>query len=234
MNIVSLLTGLVLFFLTANTIAGEKQLRESLQVVFPGINITQVNQTPVNGIYEVMVGAEVMYVTGDGSFVFKGDLINIRERRNLSEDVRKQARSDLLQEISMDQYIEFPARNTENIIYIFTDVDCGYCRKLHMDVPKLNKNGVTVRYLAYPRAGLESPTAKTMVNIWCAKDRAVALTDAKRGIFIEDNDCNNPVASHYALGGELGVRGTPAIFLSDGLALPGYVPPDELLTILAR
>jgi thiol:disulfide interchange protein DsbC len=207
---------------------------KGLQQVFPDIDITRVNPTPIKNIYEVMIGADVVYMTGDGRFILKGDLIDMQERRNLSEDLRAQSRVDLLKNIPESEYIEFASKDSKDTIYVFTDVDCGYCRKLHRDVPELNKNAITVRYLAYPRAGVGSSTYKQMTNIWCAKDRQQALTDAKNGKQVKVKDCENPVERQYALGRKMGVRGTPAIFLESGRAVPGYMSPDELLGVLGR
>ena len=212
----------------------EERLMKGLQQVFPDIDITQVNTTPIKNIYEVMIGADVVYMTGDGRFIIKGDLIDMQERRNLSEDLRAQSRVDLLKKIPESEYIEFASKDSKDTIYVFTDIDCGYCRKLHRDVPELNENAITVRYLAYPRAGIGSSTCKQMTNIWCSEDRPQALTDAKNGKPVKARDCENPVESHYALGRKIGVRGTPAIFLESGRAVPGYMSPDELLGVLGR
>lgn len=240
MRLIKVLLKIALVSLVFNTVAAEQEeqvenrLIKSLQQIFPDIDITQVNSTPIENIYEVMIGADVFYMTGDGRFILKGDLIDMKERRNLSEDLRAQSRVDLLKNIPESDYIEFASKNSKDTIYVFTDVDCGYCRKLHRDVPELNENAITVRYLAYPRAGIGSSTFQQMANVWCAEDRPQALTDAKNGKPAKASNCKNPVEKEYLLGKQMGVRGTPAIFLESGRALPGYMPPDELLGVLGR
>lgn len=237
MRLTIVLLKIILFLSVFNVMAAEQveeRLMKGLQQVFPDIDITQVNTTPIKNIYEVMIGADVVYMTGDGRFIIKGDLIDMQERRNLSEDLRAQSRVDLLKKIPESEYIEFASKDSKDTIYVFTDIDCGYCRKLHRDVPELNENAITVRYLAYPRAGIGSSTYKQMTNIWCSEDRPQALTDAKNGKPVKARDCENPVESHYALGRKIGVRGTPAIFLESGRAVPGYMSPDELLGVLGR
>lgn len=237
MRLTIVLLKIILFLSVFNVMAAEQveeRLMKGLQQVFPDIDITQVNTTPIKNIYEVMIGADVVYMTGDGRFIIKGDLIDMQERRNLSEDLRAQSRVDLLKKIPESEYIEFASKDSKDTIYVFTDIDCGYCRKLHRDVPELNENAITVRYLAYPRAGIGSSTYKQMTNIWCSEDRPQALTDAKNGKAVKARDCKNPVESHYALGRKIGVRGTPAIFLESGRAVPGYMSPDELLGVLGR
>jgi len=237
MRVVTVLLYITLTLSAFNTVAAEQveaRLVKSLQQVFPDIDISRVNSTPIDNLYEVMIGSDVVYITGDGRYVLKGDLIDMQERRNLSEDLRSQSRADLLKKIPESEYIEFAPKNSKDIIYVFTDVDCSYCRKLHKDVPELNENEITVRYLAYPRSGVGSSTYQKMINVWCAEDRPQALTDAKNGRPAKASDCKNPVAHQHALGREMGVRGTPAIFLESGRAVPGYMPPDELLRVLGR
>ena len=173
-------------------------------------------------------------MTGDARFILKGDLIDMKERRNLSEDLRSKSRADLLKNIPESEYIEFASKDSKDTIYVFTDIDCAYCRKLHRDVPELNDNAITVRYLAYPRAGIGSSVHRRMGDIWCAEDRQQAMTDAKSGRSVKANNCKNPVENQHALGKKLGVRGTPAIFLESGRALAGYMSPDELLSVLGR
>ncbi len=237
MRVVTLLLNMTLVLSTFNVEAEEQveeRLIKSLQQVFPDVEITHVHSTPIENIYEVMIGPDVIYMTGDARFILKGDLIDMKERRNFSEELRSKFRADSLKNIPESEYIEFASKDSKDIIYVFTDVDCSYCRKLHRDVPELNDNAITIRYLAYPRAGIGSSVHRRMGDIWCAEDRQQALTDAKSGRSVEANNCKNPVENQHALGQELGVRGTPAIFLENGRALSGYMPPEELLRELGR
>lgn len=233
MKIFNLLLSLVAACVAFNATAGEQDIRRGMKMLFPDIEITRVNKTIVNDIYEVLIGTDVIYVTGDARFIFKGDLIDVQGRRNISKDVREETRADFLKKIPVNEYIEFPSANNKHTVYVFTDVDCGYCRQLHMDVPVLNEHLITVRYLAYPRGGTESYTYEKMVDIWCAEDRLQAMTDAKSGVPVKAADCKNPVANQYELGQKMGVRGTPAIFLEDGRDMPGYLPPGKLLEALS-
>jgi thiol:disulfide interchange protein DsbC len=127
----------------------------------------------------------------------------------------------------------FPAQgNRKAVITVFTDVDCSYCRKLHLEVPRMNQMGVEVRYLAYPRGGLDSPGYAKLVTAWCSTDRPAALTRMKRGEQIPAKTCDNPVARQYELGRLAGLTGTPAIVLEDGRMLAGYVSAEELGEVL--
>ena len=222
---------LILIFFATSAIANDalkKEFQKSLSRLSSDFEISDVKETPIKGIYQVTIGPDVIYMSRDGNYVLKGEILDIGNRRNLTEDFRAQTRINLLNTISDSEYIEFSSTKTKNYIYVFTDVDCGYCRKLHRDVPELNSMGIAVRYLAYPRAGVDSIIGEEMRNVWCAENRQKALTTSKNRQPIEAKICDAPIARHHALGRELGVTGTPAIFLENGRKLPGYIPPDEL------
>jgi len=207
----------------------ERNIKQSLANILPNVEITRISKTPIDNLYEVLVETNVIYITGDGRYVLKGDLLDMQKRLNLSEEQRSAARTELFNTLSADEIIEFAPNKTDHVIYVFTDIDCAYCRRLHRDVPVLNDNGVSIRYLAYPRAGIGSRAFNDMESVWCADDRKQALTNAKNGEQVIPKKCDNPVEAQYKLGKELGIRGTPAIFLEDGEEIPGYMPPDELL-----
>lgn len=204
----------------------------AVQDLFPEKEIIRVGESRISGLYEVIVGPEVYYVSADGEYLLHGDLFNLEQRRNLTKERRASLRTDILNNIPGSEYIEFGPDNPEHVIYVFTDVTCGYCRKLHNDVPELNKQGLAVRYLAFPRAGPGSSAYGQMVSVWCADDRKAALTAAKQGQRIESATCPNPVESQFNLGRGLGVRGTPAIYMEDGTEIPGYKPPQVLLSLV--
>ena len=208
--------------------ATNEKLADAISRFLPDVEINSIQPAPIDGLYQVIIGPEVIYMTKDGSYIVKGEILDINERRNLTEDVRADSRVKLLNEIKKDEYIEFAGKNARDAIYVFTDVDCGYCRKLHQDVEELNARGISVRYLAYPRAGVDSATGQEMSQVWCAEDRQTALTASKNRKSFEGKSCDDPVAEQYALGKKLGVRGTPSIYLENGRNLPGYMPPEEI------
>ncbi|MCG8379313.1 MAG: DsbC family protein [Proteobacteria bacterium] len=212
----------------------EEEMNNALLKLLPDVQINGISETPIDGLYQVIIGPDVIYMSRDGKYVIKGDLLDIDARRNMTEDVRSNARAELISKIPERDYIEFAPDKVTDTIYVFTDVDCGYCRKLHQDVPELNARGIGVRYLAYPRAGVDSMTGREMSSVWCAADRQEALTASKNREPIEQKKCNDPVAKQYELGKQLGVRGTPAIFLGNGRTLPGYMPPNEIVQQLRR
>lgn len=211
----------------------EDNIRKSLEVILnQEVEITRIRPSFIKGLYEVTMGPEIIYVSADGRYVLKGDLLDLREKRNLSEEQRAAMRQNLLDNQPDNEIITFAPAKTEHVIYVFTDVDCGYCRRLHRDVKELNDNGVAVRYLAYPRGGVGSHAHEVMQSVWCSDNQQKALTLAKSGGEIELKQCKNPIEKHYQLGRQFGIRGTPAIYLENGTEVPGYMPPVDLLKLV--
>ncbi|HXG29666.1 MAG TPA: DsbC family protein [Nevskiales bacterium] len=208
--------------------AGEKALRERLQKTFPGSPVTEVRKTPLKGIYEVSIGNEIGYVSEDGKYLLHGDLIELGTQHNLTEQRRQLGRKNRLARIGEQDMIIFSPKKPKHTVTVFTDIDCGYCRLLHKEIKGYQEQGIAVRYLFFPRAGLNSESSRKADAVWCAKDRRDALTRAKQGETLPAGQCKTPVASHYQAGIDVGVRGTPAIITEDGRMIPGYQPPAEL------
>ena len=211
-------------------------LVERLKVLRPDIPIERVSASPLPGIIQLeLSGGTVFYGTADGRYLFAGDLYEIGDDDliNLAEQGRLGKRQSLMAAVDVNDMVIFPADGERKaVINVFTDVDCGYCRKLHQEVPRLNELGVEVRYLAYPRAGIGSSAYQKIVSAWCSDDPNSAITRLKAGESIPTTTCTNPVAAQYALGQQVGVSGTPAIVLEDGRLLPGYMPADDLVATI--
>jgi thiol:disulfide interchange protein DsbC len=212
--------------------ADAERLVSNLKALRPDIPIEGVSSTPIPGILALeLAGGTVFYGTADGRYLFAGDLYELGESEliNLAESGRAERRKSLMAGVAKRDMLVFsPEGTVRTAITVFTDVDCGYCQKLHQEVPALNKMGIEVRYLAYPRAGVGSSTYQKMVSAWCARDANAALTQLKAREEIPAMSCTNPVADHYDLGREMGVAGTPAIVLENGTMLPGYMPAEDL------
>ena len=207
---------------------------ERLSAFLPGINATMVEPSAFPGAYQIKYGLDVYYVSADGDYLMAGNLIDLSTGRNLTEESRKSARLEVIDQIDPQEKIIFPAKDQKQVITVFTDVGCTYCQKLHREVGQLNAAGVSVEYLAFPRGGLESRDYDKMVSVWCAKNPNQAITDAKRGKTIARARCDNPVADQYQLGLTMQVKGTPTIVLPDGELLGGYVPAAELISMLEK
>lgn len=209
----------------------EAQIRQNLQKSIPNLDIVSVEPAGASGLYEVRTNySETLYVTADGKHFVVGDLYRLNSSgvQNLSEANREKERAAALAAIPESDMVVFKPAQTKAKITVFTDVDCGYCRKLHQDVPKMNELGIQVNYVAYPRAGIGSSSHQKLVSVWCAPDRQQAMTAAKQGREVVSKDCTNPVAAQYAVGNAIRISGTPAIILENGALIPGYVPAQVL------
>jgi thiol:disulfide interchange protein DsbC len=202
---------------------------------FPGLKAEDVRPSPMPGMYEVSLGADTVYVSADGKYLVAGDMYEVDSRTNVTESGRADVRRKVLAEVDERDMIVFAPTKTKHTITVFTDVDCGYCRKLHGEIDELNKLGVRVRYMAYPRSGPGTDDWRKMEAVWCAKDRKAAITQAKRDQPVNSPSCGaTPVAKQFQLGEEVGVRGTPAIYTVAGDYIGGYLPPDKMLEMLEQ
>ena len=209
--------------------AAKSDPRAAIAAKFPDLAVEDVRPSKIPGIYEIRVGPDSAYVSADGKYVITGDMYEIDTRINVTEQARAVERRAVLAKLDeRDMIIFAPASSPRHTITVFTDVDCGYCRKLHSEIDQLTKLGVRVRYMAYPRSGPDSPDWRKMEAVWCSSDRKSAITRAKRGEAVKAPGCTTPVARQFELGEQLGVRGTPAIFTTDGDYIGGYLPPAKL------
>lgn len=203
--------------------------RAEIAKKFPGMKVEDIRPSPIKGLFEVSLGADTGYVSADGRFLISGDMFDIDSRTNLTETGRNDTRKKLLAKLDEKDMIVFSPDAPKHTITVFTDVECGYCRKLHSEIEQINKLGVRVRYMAYPRAGPGTPDWAKMESVWCSTDRKSAITQAKQDKEVKAATCATPVAKQYALGEQFGVRGTPAIFTNAGDYIGGYLPPQQLL-----
>jgi thiol:disulfide interchange protein DsbC len=226
------------FILFSLFIASDEEIiRNSLEKILPaGSEIESIQESFIPGLYSVYYGdLEPIYVTKDGNFFIYGDIykINIDSISNITDLEISKRRSIILSNLKPSELISFKSKNEKYSVTIFTDVDCGYCRKLHNQVEEYNNLGITINYAAFPRSGLGTDSFTKMVNAWCSDNTKLSLTRLKNNKEVDANFCDNqPVSKHYAIGKKLGVTGTPAIFSTDGILIPGYLSPEDLLTKL--
>jgi thiol:disulfide interchange protein DsbC len=204
-----------------------------VQDAFPDVDITSVQPSPIPGLLQMAVGADIYYVSENGEYFIMGDIFGLESKDNLTENARNLARASYLNEVGENDGVIFAASDEKYVVTIFTDVDCGYCRKLHREMSAYNDRGISIRYLFFPRTGPGTPSWAKADAVWCADSRNEALTAAKNGVAVEADDCDDtPVAEHYQLGKDLGIVGTPAIFRPDCLLICGYHSPDDFLGLL--
>ena len=214
----------------------KEEIKEKLKKIIPeSVEITSIEETEVEGYLEVNFnGLESLYISSNGKYLISGDIYELTDTGliNKSETIRAKKRKEIVLGLKTDS-ISFTPKNIKHEVYVFTDVDCGYCRKFHSEIKGYLDLGIQVNYLAFPRTGLESDSSKKIVSAWCNDDPHSSITDLKLGKEIEYNLCsNNPVSEHFNLGQQLGISGTPSILTTEGRMIPGYVSPKELFELL--
>ena len=215
---------------TAN--ADEAAIRQSMTKSMPSMKINSIKPSEVKGLYEVIVGANIFYASEDGKYLLQGRLLDVAARKDLTEEKLNGTRKLALEKIGQDNMIVFKPKIAKYTVSIFTDIDCGYCRKLHSEIDQYLAQGITIQYLFFPRAGKGSDSYNKAVSVWCAKDRNAALTDAKKGNTPVAKTCDNPVDEHMQLGADFDVKGTPMIVSENGNIYPGYLPAKQLVEAL--
>lgn len=224
--------GLAMFSLLAAVLSGsvhadDAAIKQSLTKL--GVQSTDIQSSPVAGMKTVLTNSGVLYVTEDGKHIIQGPMYDVSGARPVN--VTNQLLMGKLNALEKEMIV-YKAAQEKHIITVFTDITCGYCHKLHEEMKDYNALGITVRYLAFPRQGVQSPAEQEMKSIWCAKDRNKAFDDAMSGKDVQAASCDIDIANHYALGMQFGVNGTPAIVLNDGYVVPGYQGPQEMKAFL--
>ncbi len=206
---------------------GVEMLKKALAKHMPNTEITQVTESPVPGLYEVIVGAQVVYMDQNAQYMLDGDLVDLKSRKNHTEQAKSKIRLTAINALGEDNMLVYTPKQVDHTITVVTDIDCPYCRRLHSEMDQYMASNVKVRYIFMPLKGKSD--FETTVSVWCAKDKNNALDLAKSGTDIETLDCDNPIKDHLALSRQIGIRGTPAIILESGEILPGYVPAAKLV-----
>jgi len=218
----------------ADDAAELQRVRETVSGMFAGIEADDVFASEVDGWYTIRKGAIIAYISSDGHYLLQGDLIDLKDQTNLSEESRNDARVKMMSSVPEEELIIFTPEVTRHTVSVFTDIDCTFCRRLHSQMDEYMDEGIEIRYFLYPRNGPTSESWVKAQQVWCSENRNEALTLAKLDQDFDTNDCDSSiVSSHYAIGQDVGLRGTPAIVLEDGTLFSGYMPPKQLSEAIA-
>jgi thiol:disulfide interchange protein DsbC len=220
----------------STALADDKPLsKEELAAKLNGIEASDISESPVPGVYQVSIGANVAYVTADGKYIIRGDIYDADSSANITEETRSRARVSMLESVDPKSMIVYKPKDgqVKHTVTVFTDIDCGYCRQFHREIDKVTALGIEVHYLFFPRTGPNTESWSKADHVWCASDHNGALTRAKLGGEVPEDDCGNtPIEAHYSLGKRIGVRGTPAVFSESGELVGGYLAPAQLAKVL--
>ncbi len=222
--LLTLMTPVIVFAQDEYTSDIEKKIR----AMAPGVTSIATSETPLTDLLQVQVGNEIYYASSDAKYLFIGRIMDMDTQVNITEQAKSAIRKDLLIGVDNSKQITFSPAEPEYELLVFTDIDCGYCRKLHAQIEEYMAEGIAIHYAAFPRAGVDSHSFDKFVSVWCADDQQSALTLAKSGDEPEPLQCENPVEDQYELGRSIGVTGTPALVTNDGTMIPGYMPPAQL------
>lgn len=229
------LSYLALILISINIVySNESVVEKALNHAMPSLKIDSIKLSEAKGLYEVVVSGNILYVSEDGKYLLQGHLVDIDARKDLTEEKLAHIRKLAIEKLGKEQMIIFQAEEQKYQVSVFTDIDCGYCRKLHSELNQYMAEGITIQYLFYPRTGKGSDSYDKAVSVWCADNRNEALTAAKSGQDPEQKNCNNPVDKHMQLAAEFDIRGTPMIVTEKGTVFPGYIPAEKLASTLAN
>ena len=212
--------------------ADEAAIRQAMSTSMPSVKVDSVKPAVVKGLFEVVVGANIYYVSEDGKYLLQGRLVDVAARKDLTEEKLNVTRKLAIEKMGQANMIVFKPKITKYTVTIFTDIDCGYCRKLHSEIDQYLAQGITIQYLFFPRAGKGSDSYIKAVSVWCAEDRNAALTAAKKDQKLPEKTCDNPIDKHMQLAAEFDVKGTPMIISENGNVYPGYLPAKQLVEAL--
>jgi len=209
-------------------------VRQRIAAKLPGAKPEDIAISPIPGLYEVTMGGLIAYVTPDGKYLLSGSIYDLDTEVNLTATRRNAVRAKALAALPEGQMIVFSPPNPKMTVTVFTDIDCGFCRKFHNQIADFNKAGVRVRYLMFPRTGPGTESWRKAESVWCSKDRREALTRAKKGEDLKTKSCSeaSAIKTQYTMGEELGVEGTPAIFTQGGDYIGGFLTPDQLVKVV--
>ncbi|CDF97722.1 bifunctional protein-disulfide isomerase/oxidoreductase DsbC [Avibacterium paragallinarum] len=222
-----IITALSLAALSVYAVASDAQIEAQLKKL--GVSQMEIKSSPINGLKTVISNEGIFYASEDGKYVLQGQLYALTDKGAV--DLTGKFLLDKLNSYK-NEMIVYPAKNEKYVVTVFMDITCHYCHLLHQQLSQYNDLGITVRYLAFPRGGLNNNTAKQMEAIWQAKDPAQALNEAEKGNLPKTLKNADIVKKHYELGVQFGVRGTPSIVTPKGELIGGYLPPKELLKAL--
>lgn len=214
--------------------ADEATVRAAVKSLIPNATIDSYKAAPLAGFSEVVISGQVIYISNDGKYLMQGLLYDVANKTDLTERTMRDVRKLAMESSPVKERIVFSPKDgkVKHTISVFTDIDCGYCRRMHAQIPEYNALGIEVQYLLFPRGGIPSDSSRKSIAVWCAADAREALTEAKAGKDPGNAECTNPVEAQYHLGQKVGVTGTPSIVMADGSFMPGYVPPQDLLVRL--
>lgn len=184
---------------------------------------------------EITVGTKTYFASLDGRYIFTGPIFDTQSRQDIVEVRTKAMRHKMLAKLPLDSTLTYPATTEEkHSITVFTDIDCGYCRKFHSQIEAFNTLGISVRYVMLPRAGINSRSFDKAVSALCSETPNSTMNLAMQGNDIATKKCSNTINQQMHLAKQLNITATPTILLPDGSLTAGYITADQLMALLKK
>ena len=222
---------LSLFTLTSAH-ADIQNLEKNLKATYPAVAVKSVKTTPIKDIYEVYMGGRIVYTNEDAKYFFVGNLIDLKEQKNLTEQRESVLTAIDVKSIPLKQAIKHVKGKGERVIYLFSDPDCPYCQHLEKELKTIDN--VTIYLFLYPIKSLHPNSENIAQQIWCSKDQYQVwqdyLLEKKKPDSVKA--CSNPIEKNIALANKLEIDGTPTFFLKDGTRISGARDTDEIEDLL--
>ena len=222
---------LALSLFAGSAMADDASLKSSLEKI--GATNVRLSESPLPGFRLATSNEGIVHISENGQYVVQGNFNVLELKNGKATDITHKAQMTSLNALSNEMII-YPAKQEKHVVTVFMDITCHYCHILFENVKAYNEEGITLRFLAFPRAGVNTQTAKQMEAIWQAKDRMKALEDAEAGNLPKELKTPNLVKKHYELGIQFGVTGTPYMVTDKGEVIGGYVPAKELAKMLSE
>ena len=222
---------LALSLFAGSAMADDASLKSSLEKI--GATNVRLSESPLPGFRLATSNECIVHISENGQYVVQGNFNVLELKNGKATDITHKAQMASLNALSNEMII-YPAKQEKHVVTVFMDITCHYCHILFENVKAYNEEGITLRFLAFPRAGVNTQTAKQMEAIWQAKDRMKALEDAEAGNLPKELKTPNLVKKHYELGIQFGVTGTPYMVTDKGEVIGGYVPAKELAKMLSE
>lgn len=230
--------GLLFLFCTKAAFSLDEEVKNNVTKIInkkiPEIQIDKIEDSELNGFVKVIYGTDIFYVSEDGKYLIYGELVDLNKNKeiwDLTEETRKKLRLEYLSNIDKDSMIIYKPKKSKTFVTVFTDVDCGFCRKLHKQINDLNKKGIEIRYLAFPRSGPDTESFDKSISVWCADNKKEAIKLAMSGDTVPQKTCDSPVKQHFELGLKMRITGTPTLIFADGTMVSGYMPTENLIEL---
>lgn len=229
-----LITLAVAAALSASAFANVELAEKNFKQKYPNTTITSIEETPIDGIYEVVLGKNIGYTDITGEYFLFGNLVRMSDQTDLTSIKREELNKVNFNDLPFDKAITYKKGKGERKIAVFSDPDCPYCKRLEQELQKVDN--VTIYVFLNPLKQLHPSAVETSKQIWCSKDKALAWKDYLLGGIkpTASSSCTNPVNETVKLSQQLGFTGTPSSILEDGTKIVGAKTASELNYALDR